>query len=133
MEPTLRERVRQRAGDCCEYRRLPQAAAPFVPFHVEHVVAVQHGGSDDFANLAWAFHRCNAYKGPNIAGIDPEDGAIVPLFRPRRDLWSGHFRAVDNEILGLTPTGRVTASLLHFNDSYRVELREAWARANPND
>lgn len=126
MEPRIRESVRQRAEDRCEYCRLPQAAAPFVPFHVEHVIARQHGGSDDSENLAWACHRCNAYKGTNIAGVDPQTRVIVPLFHPRTDHWSEHFLVQDVEIVGLTATGRATVQLLRFNDGYRVELREAW-------
>jgi hypothetical protein len=35
-------------------------------------------------NLAWACHRCNYYKGPNLTSIDRETQAIVPLFNPRR-------------------------------------------------
>jgi hypothetical protein len=60
MERAIRDIVRKRAADCCEYCRLPQEAVPFVPFHVEHVVAQQHAGSDELANRAWSCHRCNA-------------------------------------------------------------------------
>lgn len=133
MEPKTRELVRRRAGDRCEYCRLSQEAAPFVPFHVEHVRARQHGGTDDPGNLAWSCHRCNAYKGPNIAAVDPHDDSIVPLFDPRRDDWSEHFRLQGAEIVGLTPKGRATLQLLRFNDSYRIELREAWLRHSPLD
>jgi hypothetical protein len=133
MEPTTRELVRRRADDRCEYCRLPQEAAPFVPFHVEHVRACQHGGTDDSGNLAWSCHRCNAYKGPNIAAIDPHDDSIAPLFDPRREVWSEHFRLQGAEIVGLTPKGRATLQLLRFNDAYRIELREAWLRHSPLD
>jgi hypothetical protein len=128
MEPRIRELVRRRAGDRCEYCLLPQAAAPFVTFHLEHVIARQHGGSDEAENLAWACHRCNAYKGTNVAGVDPQSRAIVPLFHPRTDDWSVHFLIRGAEIVGLTPCGRATLQLLRFNDGYRVELREAWLR-----
>jgi hypothetical protein len=123
MGPAIRSLVRHRAGDRCEYCRLPQAAAPFVPFHVEHIVAQQHGGSDDLSNLAWSCHRSNAYKGPNLASIDPQTGAIAPLYHPRSDVWTEHFRAEGAVIIGITPTARATAWLLRFNDAYRVELR----------
>lgn len=63
MTPFVREMVRQRAGDRCQYCRIPQYAIPDVRFHVEHVVAVQHGGGDDPENLALACDRCNYYKG----------------------------------------------------------------------
>ncbi|MBL8214476.1 MAG: HNH endonuclease [Bryobacterales bacterium] len=39
---------------------MPQSATPIIPFHLEHVVAKQHGGSDDPAGLALACDRCNA-------------------------------------------------------------------------
>jgi 5-methylcytosine-specific restriction endonuclease McrA len=82
MDQTLREAVRQRAGNACEYCRMPQEATPLIAFHVEHIVSRQHGGNDDPAGLALACDRCNAYKGPNI-GIDPETGAVTALFHPR--------------------------------------------------
>lgn len=83
MDPALRERVRTRAGQRCEYCRLHQRYAPFVSFHIEHIVPRQHGGSDDPSNLALACHRCNLHKGPNLTGIDPESGQVVQLFNPR--------------------------------------------------
>ncbi len=100
----------------------------FIPFHVEHVIATQHGGADDVDNYAWACHRCNAYKGTNLSSVDAESGSIVPLFNPRGDSWEETFRFNGAEIVGLTPSGRATVKLLAFNDSYRVELREEWLR-----
>ena len=50
MEAAVRDLVRRRAVNRCEYCRLPQSALPHAPFHVEHVVAKQHGGSDDPVN-----------------------------------------------------------------------------------
>ncbi|MGH8524445.1 MAG: HNH endonuclease, partial [Gammaproteobacteria bacterium] len=58
-----RNLVRQRASERCEYCRLPENVVQ-IPFHVEHVIAKQHGGSDDPANLCLACDRCNLYKGP---------------------------------------------------------------------
>ena len=124
MEPSVREFVRRRAEDRCEYCRLPQLSVGFLAFHIEHVIARQHGGSDEIDNLAWACHRCNAYKGPNISSIDELTLQLVPLFHPRRDQWPDHFQFVGASIVGLTPVGRATVKLLGFNDPYRVELRE---------
>ena len=90
MDAETRELVR-RAGDACEYCSIPQEATPLIPFHVEHITAKQHGGSDDPADLALACDRCNAYKGPNLSSIDPETRNVVLLFNPRRDVWSDHF------------------------------------------
>ncbi len=127
MEAGARNEVQQRAGDCCEYCQIPQAAVPFVPFHVEHIIARQHQGNDEPTNLAFACHRCNAYKGTNLSSIDPETAAIVQLFHPRKDYWANHFLLRGAEIIPLTATGRATARLLRFNDRYRLELREEWA------
>lgn len=63
MDAAKRQWIRDRAGDRCEYCRLPQEATPFVTHHVEHIVSRQHGGEDDDQNLALACDRCNAYKG----------------------------------------------------------------------
>ena len=84
MNPKTRELVRRRAGDACEYCRIPQEATPLIPFHIEHITPKQHGGTDDPSHLALACDRCNAYKGPNLASIDPDTGDIVRLFTPLR-------------------------------------------------
>jgi hypothetical protein len=94
-----------------------------LPFHVEHIVAKQHGGTDDEANLAWSCDRCNAYKGPNLSSIDPVSGNVVGLFHPHRDSWQDHFTIRNGEIVGLSPVGRATVRLLQLNARRRVELR----------
>ena len=129
MDPSLREVVRRRAGDACEYCRMPQAATPLIPFHVEHIVSRQHGGTDDPRGLALACDRCNAYKGPNLTSIDPDTRTVVALFSPRRDVWTDHFVVREGEILGLTPAGRATVRLLNMNSPRRVELRNEWQRS----
>lgn len=95
-----------------------------ITFHVEHTIAKQHGADDDPNGLALACDRCNAYKGTNLTSI--ESGDIVPLFNPRTDAWKDHFRFRGGEIVGLTPTGRVTVRLLKMNAARRVELRQQW-------
>jgi len=84
MDANTRILVRRRAGHRCEYFRLPEHADPYQTFHLEHIVAKQHGGDDDPANLAWACSRCNRRKGTNLSSRDPDTGAIVELFHPRR-------------------------------------------------
>jgi hypothetical protein len=70
-----------------------------------------------------ACNRCNASKGPNRTGIDPNTGEIVILFHPRRDAWTEHFQFAGPRIVGLTPTGRTTVHVLAMNDERRVERR----------
>lgn len=123
MAATLRERVRRRANDQCEYCRLPQSAAPFFTFHIEHIRAKQHGGGDEFSNRALACPDCNAAKGPNPAAYDPETDALVPLFNPRLNSWEEHFEMRGYLVFGLTPIGRATVQLLAMNDENRLEMR----------
>jgi 5-methylcytosine-specific restriction endonuclease McrA len=123
MDSATRELVRGRAGNRCEYCLLPQDGSS-VAHHVEHIVARQHGGTDDAGNLALACHRCNLRKGPNLTGIDPFTEEISPSFNPRRDEWVNHFRLRGAVIEGITPVGRTTAHVLSMNDARRIELRE---------
>jgi len=70
MTETLAREVWRRAGNACEYCRMPQAFYP-APFQIDHIIARQHGGVTGIGNLALACLHCNAHKGPNIAGLDP--------------------------------------------------------------
>jgi 5-methylcytosine-specific restriction endonuclease McrA len=128
MESTVRDLVRRRAGDRCEYCRLKQEHLPFVTFHVEHIIPRKHGGDDNPSNLALACDRCNLHKGANLVGIDPDTGAIVPLFNPREHAWDDHFVLSDVTIVGLTGMGRATVRVLSMNDARRVRLRATLAR-----
>jgi hypothetical protein len=71
-----------RAGYRCEYCRLHEDDADYIAFHVEHIIAKQHGGADDAETLCYACSECNWAKGPNLAGL--LNGKIFPLFNPRR-------------------------------------------------
>ena len=134
MDAAVRQLVRTRAGNRCEYCRLPQSAAE-ATFHVEHIIAEQHAlpGADDPSNLALACSRCNLHKGTNLSSVDTETTAIVPLFHPRHDRWSEHFRLQGAEIVGVTPTGRATVRLLKMNARRRVELRATLLAAGEFD
>lgn len=123
MEPAIRNEVRQRAGNRCEYCRLRQQDEEENPFHIEHIIALQHGGTDAQENLALACSWCNAVKGPNLSSIDPDSGELTRLYHPRKDLWEDHFRREGPYILGLTAVGRTTAWLLRFNDTDNLTQR----------
>lgn len=123
MSPELRQQVRERAAGRCEYCHLPETMELTGPFHVEHVIARQHRGTDELSNLAWACSRCNRHKGTNLSTVDPDSDEVVSLFNPRRDRWEEHFEVVGAIIRGRTPTGRATAWLLQVNAERRVELR----------
>ncbi|MBX9790641.1 MAG: HNH endonuclease [Pirellulales bacterium] len=97
---------------------------PFFRLQIEHVIARQHGGSHVPDNLALACLHCNAHKGANLTGIDPETGDITPLFNPRTETWAEHFSVEGEWIVGLSATGRATIRVLAMNDRRRRELRQ---------
>jgi hypothetical protein len=92
---------------------------------LDHIIARQHGGPTEFENLALACVHCNRFKGPNIAGLDPDNAEIVRLFHPRRDSWAEHFIWDGPQLKALTQIGRVTIALLHINDPGVVAVRKA--------
>lgn len=123
MDAATRQFVRTRAGNRCEYCRLPQAAAPFLTFHIEHVQAQQHVADDSTDNLALACPDCNRYKGPNLTTIDTQAEKVIRLFHPRIDLWEDHFEFRGALIVGRTDIGAATARLLQMNNEERVRVR----------
>lgn len=124
MNPATRTAVRDRAADRCEYCHIRQTDLPFAVFHVEHVVARQHGGSDELDNLAYACQQCNLHKGPNLSSIDPVTGQLAAVFNPRQEWWPDHFLVQDALMVGITPCGRATVRLLQMNSHDRIALRE---------
>jgi 5-methylcytosine-specific restriction endonuclease McrA len=125
----LRLAVRQRSGSLCEYCGIPETGT-FFAHQVDHVIAEQHGGETTLENLALACAQCNRFKGPNIASIDPDTKRMVPLFNPRIDKWSDHFRQQGGRIIPLTPVGRAAARLMNFGHQDREEARHNLWMAN---
>jgi hypothetical protein len=78
MKQPLLEELQILAGNRCDYCRMPAAFDP-LPFQVDHIIAVQHGGQTILENLAWSCLHDNKHKGPNIAGIDPVTDDLVAL------------------------------------------------------
>ena len=122
MDDGLRGFVRRRAGNhCCGVH---QSYYPDFAFHIEHIIAKQHGGSDDPQNLALACHLCNSRKGPNLSGLDPETGVLTRLFNPRTDVWDDQFRLnIEGQIVGLKAIGSTTAYVLGMNAEIRIRIR----------
>ena len=127
MDAATRELVRLRAGERCEYCRLHQEDSPLV-HHIEHIMAKQHGGSDDLSNLALACHRCNLHKGPNLTGLDPLTREVVALFHPRHHRWPEHFVFQGVRIEGISSIGRATVHVLGMNEARRLGLRQELLR-----
>jgi hypothetical protein len=119
----LRRQVLAQSRGCCEYCRVGQAESG-IDYHIEHIIAVSHGGLTVFNNLALSCSRCNLYKGTNIAAADPDSGEPTFLFHPRRHHWDEHFRLDGAVIVPLTAEGRATVFVLRVNDPLRVEQRQ---------
>lgn len=119
----VREQVRKRASDRCEYCHKPNLTS-FQGFHVDHIRPLKHHGPSDLDNLAWACFECNVAKGPDIAAYDPDNDQITPLYNPRKQIWDEHFRLDEAVLVGQTPTGRATISLLQMNDLAQIEVRQ---------
>lgn len=122
MDIPLRNFVRHRAGHRCEYCRIHETDSDFLSFHIDHVIAKQHGGTNQPEALCWACAECNWAKGPNLGGV--VDGKLYPLFNPRRQDWSRHFRWDRAYLIGKTKSGHATVRVLKINDPTRVILRE---------
>jgi len=123
MTRAIVERVRMRARECCEYCGIPETDSG-LRFHVEHIIARQHGGSDEEDNLALACPDCNWHKGTNLTGIDPDNGEVTLLFHPRRHVGPDHFQNDSPQIFGSTRTGRTTVWLLDMNSPIRLQHRK---------
>lgn len=119
---TLRRQVRVRASGCCEYC-LVHEEDTYLAHEPDHVIAEKHGGATTFENLAWACAACNRYKGTDLTSIDPLNNKIVPLYNPRQQRWSRHFRLNGARIEPLTATGRATEHLLHLNEKRCIDER----------
>ena len=119
----LRRAVKERAGGACEYCGVSEDVT-LAPHEPDHIIGEQHGGATELENLAYSCFRCNRFKGPNIATVDLQTGALVPLYHPRSDLWLDHFSLIPDSALiePLTAIGRGTVSLLRFNDEQRIAL-----------
>jgi HNH endonuclease len=118
----LVRRVWRRAGDRCEYCRIPRFAFP-LPFQIDHILAEKHGGVTIEGNLALACPHCNRFKGPSIAGLDPDTGELTRLFDPRRDAWADHFQLDGPRLTGRTPVGRATVRVLAMNANDLLSIR----------
>jgi hypothetical protein len=104
------------------------ASGGTIAFHVDHIIPVKHGGSDDMNNLCLACFKCNAHKGHDLVGIDPETEEMTRLYHPRNQVWEEHFSIQATlRIEGITPQGRATVRVLQMNDTDRVENRQILA------
>jgi hypothetical protein len=119
----LRALVAERAQNRCEYCGLSQSGQE-ATFHVDHVAPRAAGGRTSEGNLALACVGCSLRKSARQRAADPATCADAPLFNPRSDSWSEHFRWDGARVDGLSPTGRATAAALAMNRPLMVAIRE---------
>jgi hypothetical protein len=99
---------------------------------IEHLVPLAKGGTSEEQNLWLACPLCNGHKSDKIGAIDPESGNLEPLFNPRTQAWSDHFRWSNDgtQIIGLTSTGRATVTALRLDsDPDALEVHRYWVEA----
>lgn len=124
-------RVRGAARNRCGYCLSPQHLV-LARLEIEHILPRSRGGSNDESNLWLSCPLCNRHKANRISATDPETRQEVPLFNPRRQRWSEHFRWTPDglRVVGLTPTGRATVEALHLaDDPDALLVRSYWILA----
>ncbi|HEV2948266.1 MAG TPA: HNH endonuclease signature motif containing protein [Gemmataceae bacterium] len=115
--------VRERARDRCEYCLLPQSSQE-AAFHIDHIKPASALGPTTAENLALACITCSLRKAARIDVVDPLSKQTVPLFHPRRDQWSDHFRWTPGcRLHGVTATGRATIRALGMNRPAVIAIR----------
>jgi hypothetical protein len=106
----------------CEYCRLAQVGQE-AEFHIDHVRPRAGGGPTTLENLALACVSCSLRKATRESAVDPDSGALAPLFNPREQRWDDHFRWEAESLIGLTPTGRATTAALAMNRPLILAIR----------
>ena len=98
-------------------------------FEVEHILPRSQGGATSSENLALACRACNIHKSDTEFALDSITQSECRLFNPRIDNWADHFEVNTEtlEIVGKTPTGRVTVQVLRMNRPMHVTARRRWA------
>jgi HNH endonuclease len=130
LSESLRQQVRERANNRCEYC-LSHQDYVMGRLQIDHIQPVAKGGTDTEQNLCLACELCNQYKWTQTEAIDPESEETVPLFHPRQQQWNEHFSWSEDgtEIHGKTGCGRATAEALRFNNSLATTVRRNWVKA----
>lgn len=128
---SLRRIVTTRAIGNCEYCQSQESFAT-ERFSVEHIEPLALGGLTTAENLALACQGCNSHKATKTTAVDPQNQTQVSLFHPRQQRWQDHFTWSDDysQIIGVTPTGRATVTLLHLNRASLLRLRLALVAIN---
>lgn len=126
--PQLRDRVRRRAQQRCEYCQSVEWLTG-QRYEIDHILPRQFGGATIADNLCLACSSCNSHKHARTSGIDPQSGENCPLYNPRLQIWTEHFvwDRDATQIIGTTPIGRATVVTLSMNNALVVAARSYWA------
>jgi hypothetical protein len=126
----IKERVRQRAKNRCEYC-LSRQEYVLGRLQIDHIQPVAKGGTNNEDNLCLACELCNQYKWTQTEGLDPDSGKVVSLFNPRNQKWKEHFTWNPHgaEIIGITDCGRATIEALRLNNNLAIIVRKNWVEA----
>jgi hypothetical protein len=124
---SLAEKIRKQARHRCGYCLLSEILIGML-MEFEHLIPLAAGGLTVEENLWLSCRICNGFKGALTHAADPETKLSVPLFNPRQQNWSEHFRWSEDgtEIIGQTPTGRATVVALRMNNPTIVNSRRLW-------
>lgn len=117
-----RKLIMERAGHRCEYCRVLEYLSSF-DYHIDHIIGIQHDGSNSLNNLAYVCSSCNWKKGPNISTVLHIEGPLIQLFNPRIHDWVEHFEVQKGIILPLTLIAEGTIKLLELNQDNKIEER----------
>jgi hypothetical protein len=126
----MRRRVSQTDLSRCAYCHTSEANCG-IPLTIDHILPLSKGGVNSLENLCLACRPCNEFKASLTEAIDPLTGDNVPLFNPRTQSWSDHFRwsADATRIEGMTSAGRATIVALHMNREAIIVTRARWVWA----
>ena len=117
-----RKLIMERARHRCEYCRVLEYLSSF-DYHIDHIIGIQHGGSNSLNNLAYVCSSCNWKKGPNISTILHIEGPLIQLFNPRIQDWFEHFEIKNGILLPLSSIAEGTIKLLELNQENKIEER----------
>ena len=126
----LRAHIRELDQSRCAYCHTLESLA-VAPFEIDHILPKSAGGETIVDNLCLACPPCNRHKGAKVHVLVPDTGQWLPLYHPRRQMWSAHFSWSDDRtvLIGLTPIGRVTVKALRINRPQMVHLRGIWKKS----
>lgn len=126
----LRAKVAQTFDNRCAYCQSSQKYVMGV-LEIDHITPISVGGFDEENNLCLACRLCNGFKGAQTQAFDPETETMAPIYNPRIQTWSEHFKwdAQSTHIIDLTPIGRATVDALKINNDIAVTVRKHWVSA----